>query len=258
MGLEKLVTTIYALKDRYVLNITGAELLIDSEYVRRITESNQKGFMTNGLALYKNVNLLDKLLEWGVKYVALSYHHMVQEEYSPIPKYKVEWVIKELITRRIDVSLMSTVTKVNYDKIDDACRIAESLGAKRIHFTNFTAQGNARKISDMWKLNDKEIQVFFERYRECVENYPNLIVEKCCSFGKDVNEPCAQVCAAGKDKVAITPDGNVYPCFFLAEKGNEIGRFDNGIITIFREIDWDGTDCLSKRVLNYNGALNYK
>lgn len=64
-------------------------------------------------------------------------------------------------------------------------------------------------------------------------------------------------CIAGIDQTVIAPDSKVYPCFFLAKPGYEIGYFDGEKIIITNPIEHDGSECISYKILNKNMKSNY-
>ena len=72
-------------------------------------------------------------------------------------------------------------------------------------------------------------------------------------FGKDTLGIKSNFnCPAGIDDITITPDNLVYPCFFIAKKGFEIGKYEDGIIKIFKEFKCNRQEeCFACKKLNF-------
>lgn len=115
------------------------------------------------------------------------------------------------------------------------------------------SRGNARELSDDLILKKEQKVEFFEQLNKLRSQYnkDDFLIERCGSFGKDLTKTDKKFkCTAGKTFVVITPDRMVYPCVFLAKKGNEIGRYENGEIHILNEIKNDGQKCIACCICN--------
>lgn len=94
---------------------------------------------------------------------------------------------------------------------------------------------------------------FFKLFEEARNIYPKdkLLIRGCGSFGKNCfNCNRKFSCTAGRESVVITLDLNVYPCFFLAKKGMEIGYVEDGEIIIDNPIEHDSNKCLAREINN--------
>ena len=67
-------------KEKYkIVRIDGAEPLVDLGYLKSYPIIGQDWIMTNGLRLYQEPEVIDFLLEYGIKNVYMSYHFEIQD-----------------------------------------------------------------------------------------------------------------------------------------------------------------------------------
>lgn len=182
----------------------------------------------------------------------ISYHFDMHEKISPVPKKFLEELFKEIKKRDIKLTIMCSLSKVNYQKIEEYCEMARNFGADAIKFTNFISQGKAKEMDKGLFLDEKDYYTFFELLHKVRSKYDKNVLEiqRCGSFGNDTYGKSNFLCDAGKNFVCITPDKNVYPCIFFCQPGNEIGYYEDGNIYINKEFENDQTKCLAKRMYN--------
>lgn len=243
------------LSKKYVVYINGAEVLINQKYFNAYKEVNQDWFLTNGLEIYKNPTIIQYLKSKGIKTVEMSYHFGIQDKISIINNDMLEKVIEILKKYKMEIKILVTITIDNYNKLNEMCNKAISLGVERIVFTNFINQGNALNMSNNNILTEEQKSIFFEQLRHVRKNIPKKIlkIERSGNFGKDIlNSRCHFHCLAGNESVVITPDNNVYPCIFLAKPGYEIGKLINQKIVLYYNIKNNGSLCIADEVCNKN------
>lgn len=255
-SVSELHEMIYNFKRKgYEIDLNGTEPLMNLEYLQFYKLTNSKSIMTNGIEIYKNPDIINLLKENNITMVELSHHFSIHNQISPIPITIVEKVISMCINKNIKVLLNTTISKKNYMEIEEMCAKAYELGASRIRFNNFIYQGQAIKndLKDSI-LNSKQIHTFFVELKRVREKYDekDLYIERSGLFGKDkLTNKSNFNCPAGIDDITITPDNLVYPCFFVAQKGCEIGKYENGIIKIFRNIKCNRQEeCFACKKLN--------
>lgn len=235
----------------YQVALNGSELLLHEDYLPIFTLLRQSRVMTNGLVFRNNFSYFDKLKNYGIVKFNLSYHFDLHDMISPIPKEFLKQLISEIKSRGLDFTINCTISTINKDNIEDYCREAYTLGASRIRFTNLLNQGEAFALNRELFLNEQQIIKVLELVQKCRLQYDKdmFYIERCGSFGTGarVDKFC---CPAGKNSVFITPDLKVYPCAFLAKRGNEIGYYDGGKIFIRDDFENDHTKCLAKSKLN--------
>lgn len=244
-------------KKGYEIDLNGTEPLMNLDYLPFFKLTNSSSIMTNGLEIYNNPNIIGLLKENGIKIVEISHHFSIHDQISPVPIEIVEKVIKMCITSGLKILINTTITQKNYLEVEEMCTKANLLGATRIRFNNFINQGNAisNKLENLI-LDCEQINRFFVELKNVREKYDKneLYIERSGLFGKDLKANESNFnCPAGIDDVAITPDNLVYPCFFVAKKGFEIGKYEDGIIKIFKDFKCNRhEECFASKVLNNN------
>ena len=241
------------LSKKYLVLLNGTEILLHEEYFDTIQLLGQNYLLTNGLAIYNNPTLMDKLHDIGIKYIDMSYHIGIHDDISFVNQKIIKQNILDLLERDIKTELRVTLNKDNYNQVLKICDIAYQLKAGGIKFTNYMNIGNATNLAVDNALTDDQLKAFFEQLRRARSMYDKeeFLIRRCGSFEKDQNNPNDKfICPAGKSSVVITPNYDVYPCFFLTQKGNEIGKVIDGKIFVDEEFENDGTKCLSRRRFN--------
>lgn len=245
-------------KKRHSVYINGTEPLMNEEYLNSYKISKYNSPITNGLVFYNNYKYIDKLKEVGIKELRISYHFDMHELISPVKKEFLEELFNEIRKRDLNLTIMCSISSINYNKIDLYCEQAIKLGATSIKFTNFINQGKAKEMDSKYILKDEQYKEFFRLLHKMREKYDKNVLEirRCGSFGPDTYGKSNFKCDAGTNCVCITPDYKVYPCLFLCKKGNEIGFYKDGKIYIDKDFKNDGKRCLSKDKYNDDYILS--
>lgn len=225
------------------------------EYFECLKLVRQNFLLTNGLEIERNPNIIKQLVEVGIKYIGMSYHFGIHNNISTVKEQIIEDNIFKLQQYGIGTDLRVTINSHNYKLIQQMCEKAIYLQATGIKFTNYMQMGAALLLERQNILSEKQIAEFFKLFEKARSMYSKeqLLIRRCGSFGENcVNCNSKFSCTAGRESVVITPDLKVYPCFFLAKKGMEIGYVEDGEIIIDYPVDHDGSKCLAKEV-NNNG-----
>ena len=240
------------LVEKYDVRINGTEPLLHREYLNALKYARQKLVLTNGLVFKDNYEYITELLQYGIKTIGISYHFDVHDSISVVNKDYLDKLFLEIIERGLDVQVMTTITSKNYKEIPKYCEYCFKNGIKKIRFTNFISQGNAKKLDSNLILNDLQRYEFFKIIDNMRKKYPKEVLEiqRCGSFGNNLKSIKKFNCDAGKGSVVITPDFKVYPCLFFAKPGNEIGYYEDGNIFIDNNYENDQTECRAILKLN--------
>ena len=249
---DELYDMVEKLHGKYEIYINGSEPLMNREYLKSYALSNYSSPITNGLVFYNNFDYIDTLKEAGINNLRISYHFDMHEQISPVPKKFLEQLFKEIKMRNVKLTIMCSLSKINYKNIEQYCEMAKNFGADAIKFTNFISQGKAKKMDENLFLDRADYDKFFELLHKVRDKYDKNVLEiqRCGSFGEDTYGKSNFACDAGIDFVCITPDKNVYPCIFFCQPGNEIGYYEDGNIYITKEFQNDKTKCLAKQKYN--------
>jgi len=240
------------LVEKYEVRINGSEPLLHREYLNALKKAKQKLILTNGLVFKDDYEYISELLNYGIKTIGISYHFDIHDSISLVSKEYLDNLFLEIISRGLNVQVMATITSKNYKEIPKYCEYCVKNGIKKIRFTNFISQGNAKNLDSNLILNDFQRYEFFKIIDAMREKYPKEVLEiqRCGSFGNNIESKKIFNCDAGKGTVVITPDFKVYPCLFFAQPGNEIGYYEDGNIYINNNYENDETEC--RAILKFN------
>ena len=247
----QLTSLINSLKDRYNISINGSEPLLNEDYLEQFKLIGQDRLLTNGLILHNNNILLKKIIDSGIKWVCMSYHFDLHSTISLVDKNIIKDNINKLKKHDIQVEIMTTVSTLNYKKIENMVIEAIKIGADCIRFTNLFNEGGAINMHDML-LNNEQINEFFNQFYHAKEKYSDYIfIRRSGTFNRDMRKNNSSFfCPSIKDTIAIAPNYKVYPCPFLIKEGYEIGYVEDGKVYIEEVFDHDSDTCFLHDVLN--------
>ncbi len=233
-----------------IVRIDGAEPLVDLGYLSSYKIVGQDWIMTNSLRIYQQPEVIDMLIEAGIKTVFMSYHFGIQDSLNGITNEMLNKVTEMLRAKGLRVVLMTTVTNQNAKDTLDICDTAHDLGASGIEFNKIFIQGRAKNLQNIG-LGKEDYDQFFTQLQQARDKYPieELEVRRSGTFGTDtVNSTDRFHCSAGVKKVCITPDDKVYGCTCICKPGYEVGEIVDGEIYLYSDFENDRTWCLGDKM----------
>ena len=240
------------LKKKYNIYLNGTEILLHEEYFKTIELLKQDYLLTNGLILYKNERLMEKLKNIGIKHIDMSYHFGIHDDISQVKYHIIGDNIRRLLKYNIRTEIRTTISSKNYKMIESMIKQAYDMGAEGIKFTNYMQLGNAKNLDFKYVMDDNELKEFFKYLNNARSKYDinDFRIRRCGSFENDlVKGHDSFECVAGTKSVAITPNLNVYPCFFLTSPGYEIGYVENDKIFVDNNFKNNGAKCLTRNIV---------
>ena len=246
---DELHNIVKNLKKKYEVKLNGTEPLLNEEYLKSFKIADEDIILTNGLVFKNNLGLVDKIKEAGIKRICISYHFSLHEYISSIKKEYLEEIIPQIRNKGIDVELMCTISKLNYNNIDEFCKKAIELGANYIYFIEYM---DTNKIDGL-QINEEERKEFFKEINEARDKYDKetLMVTRCGNFNRDSYKYDKNFnCPAYNNLVVMTPDYKIYPCNLLINKNEEIGYYKDGKIYVVDNYDCNSNECLYCKKLN--------
>lgn len=145
------------LRKKYIIALNGAEVLTNPDYLELYPLAGEHNLLTNGLAIVKNPNLMERMNDNGIERVSISYHF--DSTVSAIPHEIIEQAIKLLQENGFRVELMTTISKQNYMNIKEICEKVHSLNVEELYLTNYLCKGNAQLRSELALSTDEIIGV---------------------------------------------------------------------------------------------------
>jgi len=258
---ERLRILIHSLAKKYIVKLNGAEVILHPEYLEILNICGQKFVKTNGVEVVKNPNVLNSLKEYGINSITMSYHFEAHNSISTVPLAIIDEAAKIITDAKMDLWLMTVISKDNYKDIKKMCDQAYKKGAGSIYFVNLLKTGNAVNMEDE-TLNDEQICEFLIKLEEARSQYDKsgLNILRSGTFGKVEGVRNNFLCPAGHSLVAITPDEKVKPCIGMSGSEFEIGHIEDNKIIIDNPLCHDGSKCLvhevSNRGVDFKSYLN--
>lgn len=246
---DELYNIVKNLKKKYEVKLNGTEPLLNEDYLKSFKIADEDIILTNGLVFKNNLELVNKIKEAGIKRICISYHFSLHEYISSIKKDYLEEIIPQIRNKGIDVELMCTISKLNYNNIDEFCKKAIELGANYIYFIEYM---DTNKIDGL-QINEDERKEFFKEINEARDKYDKetLMVTRSGNFNRDSYKYDKNFnCPAYNNLVVMTPDYKIYPCNLLINKNEEIGYYKDGKIYVVDNYNSNSNECLYCKKLN--------
>ncbi len=213
------------------------------DYARSLEEKHNKKFRftitTNGMLLdQEKMDYINREMKNCV--LSLDGRKEVNDDQRPtaggqgsydrvVPRYQ------KLVAGRGDQEyyLRGTYTKKHPDFADDVMHIADGLG-----FRNVSVEPATGKPGDPWAITEDELEAAKEEYDKLAEALVDRPEINFFHFFVDLEQgPCVikrmRGCGAGCEYVAITPEGDIYPCHqFVGNEDFKMGNVYDGSFDI--------------------------
>jgi radical SAM protein with 4Fe4S-binding SPASM domain len=214
---------------RPLLILSGGEPLLRDDIYEIIRYGAERGLRmgmgSNGMLIDDEVTR--RLQKAGMETVAISLDSSIPERHDRFRGVKGCWehainAIKSLKKSSIQVQVNCTVTKQNYDEVDDIMSLAEALGVENFHLFFLVPIGRGTDIEDItprmyedmitstlakitqYKLNVKP---------SCAPQFMRIAKEQRVDMSRWVRG-----CMAGLYYCRIYPNGEVTPCPYMPLK----------------------------------------
>lgn len=228
------------------LAFSGGEPLMDPDFWKVAEYADKKNIYlsvaTNGTLITKEV--AQRLRDTGIRYVEISLdsaHPEFHDRFRGIPglwRKTIEGIKNCVEVEGLSVGLAPTITKRNFNELEELIALSKELGVDRFYVFNFIPTGRGKEMYEqdltppmreemlqtLYKhLRKKEIEVFTtcpQFGRVCLQNAPKGIV---VTGHYSISEGATAVsdakfiggCGAGRAYCAIQPNGKVTPCVFM-------------------------------------------
>jgi len=234
---------------RPLLILSGGEPLLREDIYEIIRYGADRGLRmgmgSNGMLIDDEV--ARRLKDAGMWTVAISLDSSIPERHDEFRGVKGCWehavnAIKALKKAGIQVQVNSTVTRQNYDEVDDIMALVEDLGVENFHLFFLVPTGRGTDIEDItprmyedmitstlakttkYKLNVKP---------SCAPQFMRVAKEQ----GVDMSR-WVRGCMAGLYYCRIYPSGEVTPCPYMpVSLGNIRERFNSEVFKALRDFD---------------------
>ena len=214
------------LTEDYYLNFYGGEPLLAINLIKKVVsflkaESKEQNKSAH-YSLTTNGSLLtDRIIQFLDKNsfsVELSFDGLAQDvSRQKGSRGKIVPIIKELLKHpNIDLEINSVFSPVTVNYLSDSIQFIMDLGVPDIRFS-FSTKETWSQIA-LKKLEDE-----MSRLRETVTEHHRKEGNIPVVNFRDAHRKGIFYCAAGKDRLAVAPDGGIWGCFLFPDyfKGKE-------------------------------------
>jgi len=248
LSLEKRLDVIdqLAAEDVFSVAFSGGEPLMDRDIWKVIEKAKEK-FMyvsvaTNGTLITPRV--AKRLSDVGVDYVEISLDSVNPEKHDEFRGVKGAWDktitgIKNAVAERTyQVGLAPTITKMNFDELEDLIKLAMKLKVDKFFVFNFIPVGEGKNLIDIDLTPEQREKMLNTLYNSYIEKgivslttcpqYARVAMQK--SEGNIIPTSHYSVdksgkarllaefiggCGVGRGYCAIQPDGIITPCVYM-------------------------------------------
>ena len=226
---------------------SGGEPLIRPDIFKLTKYAAEKGInvglFTNGILVTEKK--AQEIKEAGIKYVRVSLDSHNERKHDSFRGVKGAFNqtikgVKNILGKKISVSLCMTVTKQNYNEIPMMINLCEKLGVNRLIVDDFVPTGRGKEMEENYDLTSDEKEIFLkELYRliktskieivaafskitaialeedNCEEITPTYMMNLKSSRISTILAELIGGCPAGRIAWYILPNGDIHPCGFL-------------------------------------------
>ena len=208
----------FAMKNISRLMFLGGEPLVRKDFFEianyAINKKIPVGFTTNGILINKEL-ILKELYKFNLIRVSLDSPEYTIHEKIRNKKGVFDITlnnIKLLVKYGIDVAVVTCVSHLNYDKLEEFAKLLTDIGVTRWNLPIFSPFGRGENINEQ-ALTPLEIREFLILLSDISKKYKNL------SIGLDIpyavmlpeyaNNRNESACPAGVTEIMIFSDGNI-------------------------------------------------
>jgi radical SAM protein with 4Fe4S-binding SPASM domain len=216
MSRERIVLLLAKLKKvgALFLLLTGGEIFSRPDALDIMEDIEEAGFVleikTNGTLLTpKKIEKLARFHPFDIQVSIYETH----TGYSDLTKslYRFD-LIKEnvglMLKNYLPVTLSVLVGKHNIDEIEKIHEKLIATGAEVFYSPYLTSKRGGQGQEVLFRLSRKEMEEKFKPFLEKIYAFPVQKKYRDCKYN-------STVCYAGRDQIAISPDGHVFPCLDL-------------------------------------------
>ncbi len=210
----------------FQFNIGGGEPFMRPDFLDLMDYAHEKGMVT---CISTNGVLIDaavaKRLDKTLVYIQVSLDGATARSNDAIRgrgSYdRALQALEALKDRKIEVSVNTVLTRLNYAELDDLVRLAAFYGAK-LRVSRFRPSGRGKTSWSELNVTREQMAEFSEWLGRHLnvstgDSFFSVSTEERKSLGLNMCGACKLTCC-------LSPTGNVYPCAFLQEEDFLAGR----------------------------------
>lgn len=238
--------------------LSGGEPTIHPHFYTILNEMTKRGIYaavaTNGW-VFADMEKLEKAVKLGLRYAEISLDSADPKKHDHFRGVPGAWeravkALENTVKLGISHAMAITLTKLNYNEIENILDLAESIGVQRVVFFNFVPVGRGKE--NMWldlapDEREEALRTLYKEMRKrgkmqivsTAPQYARVVLQM--SGGEEVapthfyvgNDKIVKSvaeyvggCGAGRIYAAIEPNGDLTPCVFLPIKVGNLREKD--------------------------------
>jgi len=257
LSLSQRLDVIHQLAKEEVFSVafSGGEPLIDKDLWPAIEKCKKEdmyvSIATNGTLITKDV--AEKIAKAEVDYVEISLdsvHPEKHNEFRGIPgawERTVKGIKNAIAQKAYQVGIASTITKMNFDELEDLIKFTIKLGADKFFVFNFIPVGEGKNLIHLDltpSMREEVLNILYKYYLEkgittlttcpqyarvCMSNSSDSFVAS-SHYSTSVGDKARLLaefvggCGVGRAYCAIQPDGIVTPCVYMPIKVGDLKK----------------------------------
>ncbi len=235
-----------AREDVFSIAFSGGEPLMDKDLWPAIEKAKEEDMYvsvaSNGTLITEEI--AKKMTKVGIDYVEISLDSVYPERHDEFRGVQRAWErtvkgIKNAVAQKAyQVGLASTITRMNFNELEDLIEFSIKLGTDKFFAFNFIPVGEGKNLIDLDltpSMREKVLNILYEYYLEknvvtlttcpqyarvCMENSQgNFAASSHYSASKGGKARLLAEfiggCGVGRGYCAIQPDGIVTPCVYM-------------------------------------------
>ena len=212
---------------------------------RRLAEilkaSASTSVLTNGRVLVEKSDLCEEIRDIGIRQVVLT-ANFENSGLRLTSSDIVREAARRVVASGLELMMRITITQRNLDFVPQMAEECICQGAQVVQFLRYLRiNGKGPQM-----LTEQETGNFFGMLDELRIRYPAIYLSAAGSLGTQFRKK-QFCCGAGSRDGGLTigVDGNIYPCIYLTQPENAIGRYEDGELVREREFSSKGNplDC---------------
>lgn len=212
----------------YELVLTGGEIFVRDDIIELLEYMNGRFFiniLTNGIAITDSK--LNQIKDIKINSIQVSLDGAREQTNDAIrgkgTYHQIINRIEKLVDEKFTVSISATITKSNFDELDEFIKLADSLQVASIGFGEVLDMGRASEMDNglldeeqVIYLNEFSVQQVSEHIQSKTKIGPYL--DNDINF--DISAPqkkARDLCGAIRDAIYISNSGCIAPCLQLVQ-----------------------------------------
>lgn len=206
------------------IEFSGGEPIFHKDIYEIIEYAKKKNLevslYTNGLGVGADIlhdEDIQRLINIGTNKFLFSLHGSKNGTHEKITEkegsfQKTISVIKKLKEKDAYVGVHFVPTKINYQELEESCKMADDIGVNEFAVLRFVPQGRGWQNRSFLELREKEVEQLLKAVKKVKEDYKFIRLGCPISFSFFLDRQNAQECKIGKNMLTIRSDGAVTLC----------------------------------------------